>query len=196
MNLHFLIHSYSLPGKMDLESVNPFSIIFEQSWHIDARSYLKILFIDECSLLTCRGIGIISDLMKKMMVNAKPFGGVRIILIGDVLQLPPIIREDKLLDQRKYFFQSDLFCCSDLFHVYYLKKVFRQKDKTLIDILNRIRIGKHTQEDITYINENCGKQVGLKMLIRVKECLAGLFESQIDPSGDKEIRNRTILKAA
>ena len=193
MNLHFLIHSYSLPGKMDLESINPFSIIFEQSWHIDARSYLKILFIDECSLLTCRGIGIISDLMKKMMVNAKPFGGVRIILIGDVLQLPPIIREDKLLDQRKYFFQSDLFCCSDLFHVYYLKKVFRQKNNDLVEILNRIRIGKQTQDDIDFINQNCGKNIGIGMLARVKDCLVKLFKSEMC-SFDETTRCNTIRK--
>lgn len=86
----------------------------------------------------------------------EPFGGVQVVLIGDVFQLPPIVKQDikeifsNIYDSH-YFFSSNVFKESNPAYIE-LKKVYRQKDLLFIDLLNRIRIDEVSDEDVKLLN--------------------------------------------
>jgi ATP-dependent exoDNAse (exonuclease V) alpha subunit len=90
--------------------------------------------------------------------NEKPFGGVQIILLGDIHQLPPVVREneqdifDNFYPYGHYFFHANCFQQSNI-KKYELKKVYRQKDLIFLDILNNIRIGNINAENLQILNE-------------------------------------------
>lgn len=106
-----------------------------------------ILIIDEVSMLDGFLFSVIDNVMKTIRKNNFPFGGCQIILVGDLYQLPPVESETK-----GFFFDSDSYK-TGTFTKIILTKVYRQNDKQFIDCLNRIRLAKHTKEDIEYLKK-------------------------------------------
>ena len=121
-----------------------------------------IIFIDEISMTSAHNITIIDSLCKRATeVYHKPFGGKQLVLVGDLYQLPPVISRDTQelsLYQAKYgdnpyFFGSSLFTLfGDEFTKIQFSKIYRQEEGNFTDILNRIRVGKQTDEDLAVIN--------------------------------------------
>ena len=116
------------------------------------------ILIDECSMIRA---DILDGINKSLKINrkiSKPFGGLQIILIGDLFQLPPVVTGDEITTMERlypkgnYFFNSNCYEKSD-FTTYELNKVFRQKDEDFIHILNQIRIAKIKPEDLEIINK-------------------------------------------
>ena len=101
--------------------------------------------------------GIDQSLRINREIN-KPFGGVQIILIGDLFQLPPVVTGDELAamnhlyPEGSYFFNSNSYS-KGKFIKFELNKIFRQKDEDFIKILNHIRIAKINQNDLDSINK-------------------------------------------
>jgi hypothetical protein len=121
------------------------------------------LIIDEVSLLTGSGLDLINETLKLTRNNQRlPFGGMQVILCGDCLQLPPI-HDSKCQAQRPtlFFFESDTWYHSN-FRVGYLKQIYRQSQMT--DLLNRIRDGEPTDEDIDFLNTQCGRGMSQSVL--------------------------------
>lgn len=122
---------------------------------------LETIIIDEVSMLRADVLqGVDLTLRKNTRIN-KPFGGKQIIMVGDPYQLEPIVNHNRdegsiLADwyNSPYFFGAPAFEELSPRH-FQLKKVYRQKDKKLIEILNRIRVGEMTFEDIDLINREC-----------------------------------------
>lgn len=76
---------------------------------------------------------------RRVRKNEKPFGGIQLILCGDFLQLPPVVKQN-IPNTKKFCFQTQAWeRCVQL--TYELKQVHRQKDCEFIDILNNIRVG-------------------------------------------------------
>ena len=120
---------------------------------------LDVLIIDEISMVSCATLDTISTLLKVFREVGEPFGGVRVVLMGDLNQLPPIIKEWNLLKsyyKTPYFFSAKvirkLIKSKNLFQIE-LEKIYRQSDKNFIDLLNRCRIGKPTKKDIKKLNK-------------------------------------------
>lgn len=121
-------------------------------------SVVDILIIDEVSMVRADLLDAIDRFMR---INgrdpSKPFGGARVILIGDLFQLPPVVTEAErdLMDnyyESEYFFSSDAFVQGN-FAPIELTTVFRQHDDTFIDVLNAIRHGDVTSEQLEVLNE-------------------------------------------
>ncbi|MBD3626833.1 AAA family ATPase [Cyclobacterium sp.] len=119
---------------------------------------LDILVIDEISMVRVEILDILDKILrvfrKKMHL---PFGGVQLILIGDPFQLPPVVRDGdwSILSnhyETRFFFSSYAFRQLNPYHIA-LQKIYRQKDGTFKDLLNRIRESRHTYEDIRFLNE-------------------------------------------
>lgn len=106
---------------------------------------LNLLVIDEVSMLTAELIDIIYYQLKKYK-----FSG-RILLIGDLLQLPPVVKEDidDVGDNELYFFQSS---CYRNYETINLTEVKRSSDSNFINVCNRVRKGNITTSDIEFIN--------------------------------------------
>lgn len=100
----------------------------------------NFLIIDEISMVGAKLFQLISDLGMIIKRNRKPFGGIGILICGDVCQLPPV-NDD-------YFFKSKAY--QDLkFKTVRLTHPWRfQKDIDFFHLLSRVRIGKQTEDDI------------------------------------------------
>ena len=119
---------------------------------------LDTLLIDESSMIRADILDGINLSLKKNRKNNKPFGGVQIILIGDLFQLSPVVSSDskdimeQLYPDGPYFFNSKTFKEGNI-KIYELSKIFRQKEKNFINLLNKIRISKISQKDLDLINK-------------------------------------------
>jgi len=104
---------------------------------------LELLIIDEISMVRCDLLDEIDHILKKYRKNNLPFGGVQLLMIGDLQQLPPVVKDAdwKLLKEyykSQYFFDSKVLGSSDYISIE-LKKIYRQKDKIFINLLGKIR---------------------------------------------------------
>lgn len=110
---------------------------------------IDTLIIDEVSMLRADLLDRVSAALRNMRKNDLPFGGVRLILFGDLSQLPPVFKEEfPLYDyyNTKFFFSSKALMASG-YSVVEFKKVYRQNDERFINSLNSIRDGSFTKED-------------------------------------------------
>lgn len=120
---------------------------------------LDILMIDEVSMVRCDLMDSIDKFLRKNRSSRKPFGGVQLLLVGDLFQLPPVVpdHERNILNVRgydsPYFFSA--FGLRDItMSAVELTTVYRQEDLTYIDLLNRLRVG----EDIESVAEALNRQ--------------------------------------
>jgi ATP-dependent DNA helicase PIF1 len=104
---------------------------------------LQTLVIDEVSMVRADVIDAIDLALRYIRKSQRPFGGVQLVFIGDMYQLPPVLKEqDKNLLMKyypsPYFFDAKIFQRQNLITVE-LKTIYRQDDQKFIDILNHIR---------------------------------------------------------
>lgn len=117
---------------------------------------MDMLVIDEISMVRSDVLDAIDNVMRRFREHDKPFGGVQLVMIGDLNQLTPVVRQDevKLLSSfytTPYFFGSHALQSIDYVTIE-LKHVYRQQDDEFLSILNDIRDGHATQEDISRLN--------------------------------------------
>ena len=117
---------------------------------------IELLVIDEVSMVRCDLLDVVDVILRRIRKKNLPFGGVQVLLIGDTFQLPPVVTENdwSILSQ---FYESEFFFSSRVMNqvkpLYIeLKKVYRQKEKEFVDVLNRIRVGKQDNSDIQLLN--------------------------------------------
>lgn len=117
---------------------------------------LQLLIIDEVSMVRADLMDHIDVELRRIRRNSKPFGGVQLLMIGDLQQLPPIAHggEDELLRQyyKTLYFFSSAALKSMKYSCIELKTVYRQTDGHFINILNHARECTLTNQDITDLN--------------------------------------------
>lgn len=118
--------------------------------------HLQLLIIDEVSMVRADLMDHIDVELRRIRRNGKPFGGVQLLMIGDLQQLPPIAHggEDELLRQyyKTLYFFSSAALKSMKYSCIELKNVYRQTDRHFIDILNHARNCTLTSQDISDLN--------------------------------------------
>lgn len=118
---------------------------------------LELLIIDEVSMLRADLLDTIDYVLKSIRRQQhKPFGGVQVLFIGDLMQLPPVIKEDEWTVLRNfynsiYFFDAHVLRNEKPVYIE-LDKIYRQSDNTFIDLLNNLRNNKVTQANIDLLN--------------------------------------------
>lgn len=117
---------------------------------------LQLLIIDEVSMVRADLMDHIDEELRRIRRNSKPFGGVQLLMIGDLQQLPPIAHggEDELLRQyyKTLYFFSSAALKSMKYSCIELKTVYRQTDGHFINILNHARECTLTNQDISDLN--------------------------------------------
>jgi hypothetical protein len=119
---------------------------------------LDILLIDECSMMRADILDGIDESLRKNRGSKKVFGGVQIILFGDLLQLAPVVSSteegsvNEVYADGSYFFNANAFKKAE-FQTKELTKIFRQSDEEFINLLNKFRIAKIDEKDLSLINE-------------------------------------------
>jgi len=173
------IHSFfSLPHKAFVPSnqlvvdpdvfVTPKGLSSRQKLHQDRRdtiNELELLVIDEISMVRADLLDEIDFTLRRVRRVNSPFGGVQVLVIGDLLQLAPITKPniDAVLQEfyeSPYFFESIAWKRASKV-VVQLEKIYRQSDTIFIDILNKIRIGQASQTEVTHLNKQYSEEVDL-----------------------------------
>jgi hypothetical protein len=118
---------------------------------------LDLLIIDEISMVRADVLDGIDEVLRRYRHRSEPVGGVQLLLIGDMQQLPPVIRDDdwaflKPYYETGYFFGSRAlrktpYISIELLHIY------RQSDQRFIDILNSIREKRVTRPQLDELNQ-------------------------------------------
>lgn len=117
---------------------------------------IDLLIIDEISMVRSDLLDAIDSVLRRFRTKDKPFGGVQLLMIGDLQQLTPVVTsEDEAMLRpyydTPYFFGSHALRQTDYVTIE-LKRVYRQQDAAFIDILNSIRDGHPSQEVINQLN--------------------------------------------
>ena len=128
--------------------------------HPDKPVYKKVdtIIIDEISMVRADLLDCVDKFLRLNGKNQnEPFGGIQVIFIGDLYQLPPIIRgkEREIFERHyksEYFFDSKVFENLEIEFIE-LEKIYRQKDQEFIDLLNAVRNRSVTEEDIKELNK-------------------------------------------
>ncbi len=120
---------------------------------------LELLIIDEVSMLRADLLDCIDHTLRKLRKRPyDAFGGIQILFIGDLMQLPPVVRneEAQLLRQfypSPYFFEARALKENPPIQVE-LDKVFRQSDQQFVDLLNRLRHNELSHSDVQLLNDH------------------------------------------
>ena len=124
---------------------------------IDIIRSLDLLIIDEISMVRADLLDGIDRVLRKYRNRFQPFGGVQLLMIGDLQQLAPVVRNDEWNLLRShyssmFFFGSKAFQLAQVISIE-LKQIFRQSDDSFIQILNEIREDRLTQQSLGILNQ-------------------------------------------
>ena len=118
---------------------------------------LELIIIDEISMVRADIIDFMDKVLRVYSGNMRePFGGKQLLLVGDVFQLEPVVTGDmrdvlKKYYQNSYFFNAQIFREFSLVPIE-LRKIYRQNDSYFISMLDRIRMGMATTNDVAVLN--------------------------------------------
>ncbi|WP_083732814.1 HRDC domain-containing protein [Spirosoma montaniterrae] len=118
---------------------------------------LDLLVIDEISMVRADVLDGIDEVLRRYRPGSQPFGGVQLLLIGDMQQLPPVIRDEEWALLRDHYDTGYFFGSRALQRVPYvaieLTHIYRQSDTRFIDLLNGIREKTVTRAQLEELNE-------------------------------------------
>ena len=124
---------------------------------------VELIIIDEISMVRADIIDFIDKVLRVYTRSYEPFGGKQLLLVGDIYQLEPVLKEDdrQLLQPfypSAYFFNAKVWQQMQLVSIE-LRKVYRQKDDQFIALLDRIRQNRATTADLNALNARVEKNV-------------------------------------
>lgn len=119
----------------------------------------KLLIIDEISMVNANMLDGVCAFFRRNRKSNDPFGGLPVVLVGDLFQLPPIVnRETRHLFEAEYptpkFFGAHLLQKAPYYAVE-LRKAFRQVDQTFVDLLAKLREGVDVAATVAELNRRC-----------------------------------------
>ena len=139
---------------------------------IELLNKIDTIIIDEVSMVRCDMVDVMDRMLRRHRNNPHQFGGVQVVFVGDLFQLPPVINmADKALLRKfykstgYYFYDSNVLSNVKLPKIEFTK-VYRQNDPAFIELLDRFRVGAVQSSDIVKLNTRV-----------VEEDLIGIDES-------------------
>jgi len=192
------LHSWSGMGLANGPKDKVIQKIIKNRRTISGWNKVKILIIDEVSMMSKKVFEIIEQAGRNIKKSPLPFGGIQVIFTGDFFQLPPVgnIEEE---DTCKFAFESEIW--SKVFprnNNIQLHTIFRQKDKQYTDILNQIRQGyiDDTNKEILsrYVNRPKDNIIAPAKLFAIRAKADFVNKAQYSKLEGEEI-NYTIEKS-
>lgn len=147
----FFRFKFGLFDKMDIKNRNDELI-----------NKLELLIIDEISMVRADIMDAIDYALRKWRKNKSPFGGLQILMVGDIYQLMPVVtnNEREIIYNRyksPWFFDAKVFDKVQMYPIE-LKKIYRQNDKKFIELLHNIRVKKDVKQTIDILNRECSNK--------------------------------------
>lgn len=112
---------------------------------------VELLIIDEASMLRADTLDAIDATLRFVRRNARPFGGLQMLYIGDMFQLPPVVKDDewallKTCYESPFFFHAKALQKAPPLYLE-LKTVYRQREQAFVELLNRVRNNELSETD-------------------------------------------------
>jgi hypothetical protein len=149
------IHSWSGMGIMDVFNEDEYLKLKKRHYHKQRFDNVKVLIIDEISMLHAYQLDIINSICKKFKEPFSPFGGLQVILCGDFFQLPPVTKYGQ---EVRFVIESEAWAEMNP-KVCYLEEQHRQEDKQMLKILNDIRNRTCSQKTLDLILTRHAKSI-------------------------------------
>ena len=152
------IHSWAHIGIKDSLSETDLNRIFSRT---DFRMQIMsspVLIIDEISMLHDFRLDLVDKVLKKIHQNTLPFGGIQVVLCGDLFQLPPVSpygQAPKYVNESQSWADMDIKVC-------YLMEQYRQNDDNFIKILNEIRENEISELSLEHLNSRMNRGSEIK----------------------------------
>lgn len=129
---------------------------------------MELLIIDEVSMLRADILDAMDYVMRKVRRRERPFGGVQVLFIGDLMQLPPVVKNEEWSILQKYynsmfFFDAQVIKRSPPVYVE-LKKIYRQRDEKFIHVLNHLRNNVINQDDMKMLDQYIKRDIDLQKM--------------------------------
>lgn len=171
------LHSqFQLPFGGFIPDFKPFysqgQIKFETKSTLGKRSFLssqkratiknaELLIIDEVSMLRADLLDAIDHTLQMVRKNKAAFGGLQVLFIGDLLQLPPVVKNEEW-ETLKTYYESPFFFDSKVLKAHppvyiELETIYRQSDVTFTQILNNLRYNRLSEQDVSILNQKVKK---------------------------------------
>ena len=151
------IHSFfGFPAR----TLNPDESFSPRKYLLPTVENMDVLIIDEVSMVSPDLVDCMSNSLMKIKDNNLPFGGVPVVFVGDILQLPPVVSDKSVgvyFSHRYdslYFYSAEVFSKIDILPIE-LRKVFRQKDPAFIEMLDSIRTNRNHRDSVAHLNREC-----------------------------------------
>src|SRR5580698_9852200 len=147
-------------GATNVDAVNSHSLLSQIHYNkpkLDLLRKLELLIIDETSMVASHSVDAIDTILRSIRRRFhEPFGGTQVLFIGDLHQLPPVVKREEWEFLRNYyasiFFFDSLVLKENIPVMIELKEIFRQQDDTFIEILNGVRNNSLEQESFDLLN--------------------------------------------
>lgn len=160
--MHFGPHIPGHSQQFDQETGKDQQRIFDRSQRfsrekINIMRSLDLLVIDEISMVRADLLDAIDEVLRRFRDRSKPFGGVQLLMIGDLQQLAPVAKDDEWELLRPYyntiFFFGSRALQKTSFTTIELKHIYRQSDDVFIRLLNKVRDNNLDNESLANLNE-------------------------------------------
>jgi len=172
-----------------------------QKFNRDKRNILRsidLLIIDEISMVRADVLDGIDDVLRRYKDRSKPFGGVQLLMIGDIAQLAPVVKNDEwnILKQwydSIYFFSSKALQQTNFITIE-LKHIYRQSDMGFINLLNKVRDNDLDSEVLEQLNERYNEEFsknipeGFIVLTTHNQQAQVINQQKLKQINEKEIR--------
>src|SRR5574344_491454 len=120
---------------------------------------LDLLIIDEISMVRADLLDAVDNTLQRYRRNSKPFGGVQLLMIGDVQQLSPVVKDDEKEYLSRVYSSPFFFHSKVLQRLHYitieLTTIYRQQNKDFVELLNHIRDGVFDLATLQALNQRC-----------------------------------------
>ncbi len=117
---------------------------------------LDLLIIDEVSMVRADVLDAVDYVLRRYRDRSQPFGGVQLLLIGDLHQLPPVVKDDEARLMAQYYATSYFFSSKALHQAgavrIELKRIYRQTNAEFVQLLNQVRANNMSQEVLASLN--------------------------------------------
>lgn len=116
----------------------------------------ELLIIDEVSMVRADLLDAVDNMLRTVRRSAEPFGGLQVLLVGDMMQLPPVVKREEweVLGNHyasPFFFDAQVIKRAKPVYLQ-LEKIHRQSQSFFTDLLNRLRYNELSQEDMNWFD--------------------------------------------
>lgn len=145
-----------------MEVIGPHSTVQVSNVNIELLKHVDTIIVDEASMLRCDLVDGMDRYLRLAFHNNMPFGGKQIIFVGDLFQLPPVVKKGTADDEMlcylygvgtPFFYKANVLRRMNLPKIEF-KKVYRQTDDSFIDILNKMRVGEIDNSELDILNKH------------------------------------------